>query len=188
MSNLVSHFKNLISNDLFLRMSVYLDEKDTLLRKAIETSICTVLVGVEKSIDFQGLLHSLDELDVVDEQEMDGLHSSGLLFSSGQLFLDKLFSAKKDRISEMISNEVCVKSETARAILNLVAMVILANLKKEPPKNLRSLLESQSHTLYGYLPRGVKLILGIPNVDYGSIHLKEKERAFFGFSFFRSKK
>ncbi|OAZ03967.1 DUF937 domain-containing protein [Flavobacterium succinicans] len=188
MSNLVSHFKNLISNDLFLRMSVYLDEKDASLRKAIETSICTVLVGVEKSIDFQGILCSLEELDVVDEQGMDGLHSNGMSFSSGQLFLDKLFSSKKDRIYEMISNEVCVKSETARAILNLVAMVILANLKKEPPKNLRSLLESQSHTLYGYLPRGVKLILGIPNVDYGSIHLNEKERTFFSFSFFRSKR
>lgn len=188
MSNLVSHFKNLISNDLFLKLSVYLNEKDAVLRRTIETSICTVLVGVEKSVDFQQLLRSLGELNVVDEHELDSLYSNELLLSSGQLFLDKLFPAKKDRISEMISNEICVKSETARAILNLVAIVILSNLKKDPPKSLTSLLESQSDVFYGQLPRGVRLVLGIPNEGYESKYLIEDERPVFGFSFFHSKK
>lgn len=188
MTNLVSHFKNLISKDLFLKLSVCLDEKEALLRSVIEASICTVLVGVEKSIDFQQLLRSLGELNVVNEHEMDNLYSNELLLSSGQLFLDKLFPSKKDRISEMISNEICVKSETARAILNLVAIVILTTLKKDPPKNLISLLESQSHILYGHLPKGVRLVLGIPNLEYESKYLIENERPIFGFSFFRTKK
>lgn len=188
MTNLVNHFKNLISNDLFLKLSIYLDERDSKLRKTIEASICTVLVGIMKTKDFDSFLLSLNELDTAFEHQLNDCYSKENLFSSGLVYLEKLFPSKKERISEMISNEICVKSETARAILNLASILVINNLKKDPPKNLLSLLESQTENLYRFLPRGVKLILGLPNEEYTLNSSFEKESTLFGFSFFRLRK
>lgn len=188
MTNLVNHFKNLISNDLFLKLSIYLDEKDTQLKKTIEVSICTVLVGIKRRNDLEAILLSFNELEVSMEEQLEGLDINETLFVSGQLYLDQLFPTKKERISEMISNEICIKSVSARTIFNLMALLILFNLKNNPPKNLHPLLDSQIQVLYGFIPRGVRLVLGIPNVDYITDYCPVDERPFLGFSFFRSKK
>jgi hypothetical protein len=176
MTNLVNHFKNLISNDLFLKLSIYLDEKDTQLKKTIEVSICTVLVGIKRRNDLEAILLSFNELEVSMEEQLGGLNINETLFVSVQLYL------------EMISNEICIKSVSARTIFNLMALLILFNLKNNPPKNLHPLLDSQIQVLYGFIPRGVRLVLGIPNVDYITDYCPVDERPFLGFSFFRSKK
>jgi hypothetical protein len=188
MNNLVSHFKNLISNDLFLKLSIYLEEKDTLLRQTIEVCICTVLVGVKRSNDIDVLLLSLKESDVSFEEQFNVFSVNETLFVSGQVYLDGLFPVKRERISEMISNEICVKSESARIIFNLVALLILINLKNNPPKNLLPFLDTQVQALYGFIPRGVRLVLGIPNLDYVTDHIPEKKLSFFGKLMMRSKR
>ena len=88
----------------------------------------------------------------------------------------------------MISNEVGVRSETARIVLNVVSILIINDLKKDTPKKLISILESQSEVFCRLLPRGVKLILGLPNVDYTTSIANENESSLFSFSFFKNKK
>lgn len=188
MTNLVNNFKNLISNELFLRLLGYLNEKDSLLKKSIEASICTVLVGIKKKEDLAIFLNSSKNLSFDLEVELNKYYPKESLFSCGYLYLDWLFDARKDRISEMISNEVGVRSESARIVLNLVSILIINDLKKQTPKNLVSLLESQSEILCSLIPRGVKLILGMPNVDCETSNEIENESSLFSFSFFKNKK
>ena len=188
MTNLVNNFKNLISNELFLKLLGYLDEKDALLKKTIEASICAVLVGIKKSNDLEVFLKSSQNLSFDFEAQLNNYCSKESLFSCGYLYLDWLFAVKKDRISEMISNEVGVRSETARIVLNVVSILIINDLKKDTPKKLISILESQSEVFCRLLPRGVKLILGLPNVDYTTSIANENESSLFSFSFFKNKK
>nr|WP_315143627.1 hypothetical protein [uncultured Flavobacterium sp.] len=188
MTNLVNNFKNLISNELFLKLLGYLDEKDALLKKTIEASICAVLVGIKKSNDLDVFLKSSQKLSFDFEAQLNNYCPKESLFSCGYLYLDWLFAVKKDRISEMISNEVGVRSETARIVLNVVSILIINDLKKDTPKNLISILESQSEILCRLLPRGVKLILGLPNVDYATSIANENESSLFSFSFFKNKR
>jgi hypothetical protein len=185
MTNLVNNFKNLISNELFLKLLGYLDEKDALLKKTIEASICAVLVGIKKSNDLDVFLKSSQKLSFDFEAQLNNYCPKESLFSCGYLYLDWLFAVKKDRISEMISNEVGVRSETARIVLNVVSILIINDLKKDTPKNLITILESQSEILCRLLPRGVKLILGLPNVDYATSVANENESSLFSFSFFK---
>ena len=63
------------------------------------------------------------------EAQLNNYCSKESLFSCGYLYLDWLFAVKKDRISEMISNEVGVRSETARIVLNVVSILIINDLK-----------------------------------------------------------
>ncbi|TAF72851.1 MAG: hypothetical protein EAZ58_01660 [Flavobacterium sp.] len=188
MTNLVNNFKNLISNELFLKLLGYLDEKDALLKRAIEASICAVLVGIEKSNDLEVFLKSSQNLSFDFEAQMNNCCPKESLFSCGYLYLDWLFAVKKDRISEMISNEIGVRSETARIVLNVVSILIINDLKKETPKNLISILESESEIFYRLLPRGVKLILGLTNVDYATGIANENESSLFSFSFLKNKR
>jgi len=188
MTNLIHHFKNLISNDLFLKLSGCLDERDVQLKKTIEVCICTILVGIKRSDNIEVILLSLKELEVSIEDQFNCFYVNESLFVSGQSYLEHLFPTKKERISEMISNEICVKSESARTIFNVVALLILFNLKNNPPKNLYPLLDSQIQGLYGFIPRGVRLVLGIPNLDYITDPSPIKERSFFGNLFMRSKR
>jgi hypothetical protein len=188
MTNLVNNFKNLISNELFLKLLGYFDEKDVLLKKTIEASICAVLVGIEKSNDLDVFLKSSQNLSFDFEAQLNNHSSKESLFSCGYLYLDWLFAVKKDRIPEMVSNEIGVRSETARIVLNIVSILIINDLKKDTPKNLISILESQSEVLSRLLPRGVKLILGMPNVDYVTSDEIEKESSSFSFSFFKNKR
>ena len=122
------------------------------------------------------------------EAQLNNYCSKESLFSCGYLYLDWLFAVKKDRISEMISNEVGVRSETARIVLNVVSILIINDLKKDTPKKLISILESQSEVFCRLLPRGVKLILGLPNVDYTTSIANENESSLFSFSFFKNKR
>ena len=188
MTNLVNNFKNLISNELFLKLLGYLDEKDALLKKTIEASICAVLVGIKKSNDLEVFLKYSQNLSFDFEVQLNNYCSKESLFSCGYLYLDWLFAVKKDRISEMISNEVGVRSETARIVLNVVSILIINDLKKDTPKKLISILESQSEVFCRLLPRGVQLILGLPNVDYTTSIANENESSLFSFSFFKNKR
>ena len=104
MTNLVNNFKNLISNELFLKLLGYLDEKDALLKKTIEASICAVLVGIKKSNDLEVFLKSSQNLSFDFEAQLNNYCSKESLFSCGYLYLDWLFAVKKDRISELAEN------------------------------------------------------------------------------------
>lgn len=185
---LLSYFKNLISNDLVEKLSTYLDENEVLVRRTIEVCIGTLLIGINNHKGKDSKLFLSQEITTNFESELDGFCAKEIVFPEGMYFVEQLFSIKKDRIPEMISNEICVKSATARAILNMVALLIMSNLKNDKPKEFESLLHEQYSYLSGLLPRGVRLVMGVATIEYAIPSVKKSEKKSNGFSFFRFKK
>lgn len=185
---LLVHFKNLISNDLLHKLSVYLDENEVLVRKTIEVCVGTVLLGIHLQKKPEALSFFTKEITLDFERELDGFCAKEVVFPEGMYCIEHLFSVKKDRIPEMISNELCVKSTTARAILHLVALVIVSHIKTEQPKTLQNMLEEQYAILARVLPRGVRLVMGITAVEVAAPVLETIAEERGGFSFFRFKK
>ena len=70
------------------------------------------------------------------------------------LILKEIFTNKKGRISEMISNEVGIKSETAREILNFSALLVVSYLKNNIQllDSLKLLLEDQKRDILNSIP------------------------------------
>jgi hypothetical protein len=188
MTTLLHPFKDLVSNDLFVKLASRCDEQENQLKKAFEVCICTLLVGIKNCKDLEVLLKAVDEIEVSFEKQLDDFYTHENLFSEAFVYLNRLFPNKKERLSEMISNEMCIKSESARVLFNVVTLLVLANLKKEVPENLFSLLDKEAQTLYGILPRGVRLILGIPNAEKGYDYFESSRPEMAAFSFFRFKK
>ena len=80
--------------ELFLNLLGCLDEKDALLKKAIEASICAVLVEIKKSNDLEVFLKSSQNLSFDFEAQLNNYCSKESLFSCGYLYLDWLFVVK----------------------------------------------------------------------------------------------
>ncbi|MNE09527.1 hypothetical protein D3C80_1022010 [compost metagenome] len=122
--------------------------------------------------DFYSEIVSLIQEDSTFYQEVD--FNAGRILSvddcyrlEGNVLLKELFSNKKGRISEMVSNEVGIKSETAREILNFSALLVMSYLRYNLQliESLKLLLEDQKRDILNSIPPGIKIILGFSNYE-----------------------
>lgn len=168
--NLQIELRRFISSNVVSKLNKFYFENDALLIKGIDVSIGTVLMGLYNKAEESGFYKNIVTL-VADNSTFYGEvdFTSGRILSvddcyriEGNELLKEIFSNKKGRISEMISNEVGIKSETAREILNFSALLVVSYLKNNSQliKNLKLLLEDQKRDILNSIQPGIKIILG----------------------------
>lgn len=169
---LLNQLRSLITSPLISMFCKKYKENEILLRKSIDTSICSVLIGLDNIIDnpllYDNVIESITFTEFYKTIEYENGKLSAINYSfeqEGFAPLNLIFSAKKGRISEMISNEVGIKSETAGAILNFAVMLILSHFKNEKQKtnNIQSNLNSERKAILNTVPEGIRIILGYAN-------------------------
>ncbi|PAM92183.1 hypothetical protein B4N84_25575 [Flavobacterium sp. IR1] len=168
--NLQIELRRFISSNVVSKLNKFYFENDALLIKGIDVSIGTVLMGLynkAEESEFYTNIVSFLQTDSTFYQEVD--FTAGRILSvddcyriEGNDILKEIFSNKKGRISEMISNEVGIKSETAREILNFSALLVISFLKNNNQllDSLKLLLEEQKRDILNSIPPGIKIILG----------------------------
>jgi hypothetical protein len=168
--NLQIELRRFISSNVVSKLNKFYFENDALLIKGIDVSIGTVLMGLYNRAEESGFYKELTTLIAEDStfyQEVD--FASGRILSvddcyrlEGNALLKGIFTEKKGRISEMISNEVGIKSETAREILNFSALLVVSYLKNNMQllDSLKLLLEEQKREILNSIQPGIKIILG----------------------------
>lgn len=168
---LLNQLRGTITSPLISLFCKKYGENEILLKKSIDASICTVLIGLDNIIDntilYDKVIESVTFTEFYKSTEYENGKVSSINYSfedEGFDFLNLIFSSKKGRISEMISNEVGVKSETATAILNFSVMLILSNLNGE--KKIETDLKSEKKAILSLIPEGIRLILGYSNFEY----------------------
>lgn len=149
------------------------EENDVLLKRSIDTSICTVLIGLNTIRDnialYNKVIESITMTEFYNSLEYDNGKLSSINYSfehEGLSPLNLIFSNKKERISEMISNEIGIKSGTAGAVLNFAVMLILSNFKNKTDDTIQENLNSEKKGLLSIIPEGIRIILGYPNFEY----------------------
>jgi len=168
--NLQIELRRFISSNVVSKLNKFYFENDALLIKGIDVSIGTVLMGLYNKAEESGFYKNIVTL-LEDNSTFYGEvdFTSGRILSvddcyriEGNELLKEIFSNKKGRISEMISNEVGIKSETAREILNFSALLVVSYLKNNSQliKNLKLLLEDQKRDILNSIQPGIKIILG----------------------------
>jgi hypothetical protein len=173
---LLNQLRSLISSSIISKFSKKFEENEALLIKSIDTSICTVLIGLNNVIDntilYDKILTSIAcsefyESTTFENGKLSSINNSFETEGSAPLHL--IFSNKKGRVSEMISNEIGVKSETAYAILNFVVMVILSHFHKEKQtaKNIQHSLNEEKKAIIRSIPQGIRLIIGCAHLESG---------------------
>jgi len=171
---LLNQFRSIITSPLISIFCKKYEENEILLRRSIDTSICTVLLGLDSIIHtsdlFDKIIDSITFSEFNKNIEYDGGKLSSINYSfehEGFIPLNLIFSIKKGRISEMISNEVGVKSETATAILNFAVMLILSYFKKEnqTASKTQDELNAEKKIILNTVPEGIRIILGYPNFE-----------------------
>ncbi|WP_163397916.1 DUF937 domain-containing protein [Flavobacterium fluviatile] len=166
--NLQIELRRFISSNVISKLNKFYFENDALLIKAIDVSLGTVLMGCYNNFDEKNLEEMTELLpDSAFYKEIDFASSRILSVDDnykleGNRFLEQIFSSKKARITEMISNEVGIKSETAREVLNFSTLLILSYLKynAEVTSSLKLLLDEQKRDILNSIPPGIKIILG----------------------------
>ena len=173
--NLQIELRRFISSNVVSKLNKFYFENDALLIKGIDVSIGTILMGLynkAEESDFYSEIVSLIQEDSTFYQEVD--FNAGRILSvddcyrlEGNVLLKELFSNKKGRISEMVSNEVGIKSETAREILNFSALLVMSYLRYNLQliESLKLLLEEQKRDILNSIPPGIKIILGFSNYE-----------------------
>nr|WP_294782081.1 DUF937 domain-containing protein [uncultured Flavobacterium sp.] len=173
--NLQIELRRFISSNVVSKLNKFYFENDALLIKGIDVSIGTILMGLynkAEESDFYSEIVSMIKEDSTFYQEVD--FNAGRILSvddcyrlEGNALLKELFSNKKGRISEMISNEVGIKSETAREILNFSALLVMAYLRcnLQLLESLKLLLEDQKRDILNSIPPGIKIILGFSSYE-----------------------
>ncbi len=173
--NLQIELRRFISSNVVSKLNKFYFENDALLIKGIDVSIGTILMGLynkAEESDFYSEIVSLIQEDSTFYQEVD--FNAGRILSvddcyrlEGNVLLKELFSNKKGRISEMVSNEVGIKSETAREILNFSALLVMSYLRfnLQLIESLKLLLEDQKRDILNSIPPGIKIILGFSNYE-----------------------
>lgn len=168
--NLQIELRRFISSNVVSKLNKFYFENDALLIKGIDVSIGTILMGLYNKAgesDFYRNIVSLIEEDSTFYEEVD--FNSGRILSvddcyqlEGNVILKEIFTNKKGRISEMVSNEVGIKSETAREILNFSALLVVSYLKNNIQllDSLKLLLEEQKRDILNSIHPGIKIILG----------------------------
>ena len=173
--NLQIELRRFISSNVVSKLNKFYFENDALLIKGIDVSIGTILMGLYNKADesdFYSQIVSMVEEDSTFYQEID--FNAGRILSvddcyrlEGNDLLKELFSNKKGRISEMVSNEVGIKSETAREILNFSALLVISYLRcnLQLIDSLKLLLEDQKRDILNSIPPGIRIILGYSNYE-----------------------
>lgn len=168
--NLQIELRRFISSNVVSKLNKFYFENDALLIKGIDVSIGTVLMGLYNKAgesDFYRNIISLIADDSTFFEEVD--FNSGRILSvddcyqlEGNAILKEIFTNKKGRISEMVSNEVGIKSETAREILSFSALLVVSYLKNNAQllDSLKLLLEEQKREILNSIHPGIKIILG----------------------------
>ncbi|KAF2516010.1 DUF937 domain-containing protein [Flavobacterium foetidum] len=173
--NLQIELRRFISSNVVSKLNKFYFENDALLIKGIDVSIGTILMGLYNKAEepefYTEIVQQLPD-DSAFYQEID--FTAGRILSvddcyklEGNSLLKELFSNKKGRISEMVSNEVGIKSETAREILNFSALLVVSYLKNNLQllESLKLLLEEQKREVLNSIPPGIKIILGFSNYE-----------------------
>lgn len=173
--NLQIELRRFISSNVVSKLNKFYFENDALLIKGIDVSIGTILMGLynkSEEADFYSEIVSMLPESSTFYQEVD--FTAGRILSvdecyrlEGNPLLKELFSNKKGRISEMISNEVGIKSETAREILNFSVLLVVSYLRYNLQliESLKILLEDQKREVLNSIPPGIKIILGFSNYE-----------------------
>jgi len=169
---LLNQLRSIITSPLISMFCKKFEENEILLKRSIDTSICTVLIGLDNIIGntilFDKVIESISFTEFYRTTEYDNGKLSSINYSfehEGFIPLDLIFSTKKERISEMISNEIGIKSETAGAILNFAVMLILSHFKNEmqKEKTLENDLVFDKKAMLNAVPEGIRIILGYSN-------------------------
>lgn len=166
--NLQIELRRFISSNVISKLNKFYFENDALLIKAIDVSLGTVLMGFYNNFDEEKLQEMTDLVqNSTFYKEVDFTSSRILSVDEnykleGNLLLEQIFTTKKSRITEMISNEVGIKSETAREVLNFSALLIISYLNNNPEltSSLKLLLDDQQRDILNSIPPGIKIILG----------------------------
>lgn len=196
--NLQIELRRFISSNVVSKLNKFYFENDALLIKGIDVSIGTVLMGLYNKAEESGFYKEI--VSLISENstfygEVD--FTSGRILSvddcyreEGNALLKEIFANKKGRISEMISNEVGIKSETAREILNFSALLVVSYLKNNIQllDSLKLLLEEQKRDILNSIHPGIKIILGFSCYesvdDKNQANLGRSIFTLFGHNFF----
>ncbi len=187
--NLQIELRRFISSNVISKLNKFYFENDALLIKAIDASIGTILIGAHNKIHDGDLYNELIDIVEVTEFYKEIDFESGRLLSvndcyknEGNKLLKRIFDNKKSRITEMVSNEIGIKSETAREVLNFSALLVFSyfNFKKQLQENLQSTLEEQKRGILNSIPLGIKIILGFSSYEV----VEEKSKSKFSNSIF----
>ncbi|MEO6176489.1 MAG: DUF937 domain-containing protein [Flavobacterium circumlabens] len=196
--NLQIELRRFISSNVVSKLNKFYFENDALLIKGIDVSIGTVLMGLYNKSEESGFYKEI--VSLIGENstfygEVD--FTSGRILSvddcyreEGNDLLKEIFTNKKGRISEMISNEVGIKSETAREILNFSALLVVSYLKNNIQllDSLKLLLEEQKRDILNSIHPGIKIILGFSCYesvdDKNQANLGRSIFTLFGHNFF----
>jgi hypothetical protein len=174
--NLQIELRRFISSNVVSKLNKFYFENDALLIKGIDVSIGTVLMGLynkaeEESGFYKEIISAIQD-DSTFYQEVDFVSGRILAVDDcyrieGNDILKGIFSNKKGRISEMISNEVGIKSETAREILNFSALLVISYLKYNAQllDSLKLLLEEQKREILNSIQPGIRIILGFSSYE-----------------------
>ncbi|MEO8240468.1 MAG: DUF937 domain-containing protein [Flavobacterium sp.] len=166
--NLQIELRRFISSNVVSKLNKFYYENDALLIKAIDVSLGTVLMGCYNNFDEKSLEEMTEHVqNSIFYKEID--FTSARILSvdenykfEGNPFLEQIFANKKGRITEMVSNEVGIKSETAREVLNFSTLLIVSYLKYNAQliSGLKLLLDDQKRDILNSIPPGIKIILG----------------------------
>lgn len=187
--NLQIELRRFISSNVVSKLNKFYFENDALLIKAIDASIGTILIGAHNKIHDGDLYNELIDIVEVTEFYKEIDFESGRLLSvndcyknEGNKLLKRIFDNKKSRITEMVSNEIGIKSETAREVLNFSALLVFSyfNFKKQLQESLQSTLEEQKRGILNSIPLGIKIILGFSSYEV----VEEKSKSKFSNSIF----
>ena len=171
---LLNQIRGIITSPLISIFCKKFEENETVLRKSIDTSICTVLIGLESIMDNSVLYNKIIESITITEFYKTIEFENGKLSTINYCFehegyvpLGLIFSVKKGRISEMISNEIGIKSATAGAILNFAVLLILSHFvnEKQKAKIIQNDLNSEKRTLLSIIPEGIRVLLGYADFE-----------------------
>lgn len=172
---LLNQLRGTISSPLILHFCKRYQENELVLKKSIDTSICTILIGLENAIEnpilYENIMDSIATTEFYKTIEFENGKLSSINYcfeEEGYIPLRLIFPVKKARISEMISNETSVKSETARSILNFVVLLVLSQFKNKEDNNsqINSLLGSEKKMILNQIPESIRVVIGYPNFEY----------------------
>jgi hypothetical protein len=172
---LLLDLRSIITSPLISIFCKKFEENEILLRKSIDASFCTVLIGLQNIMDnnvlYDKIIDSVANTQFSKSTEFENGKITSINYSfehEGFAPLNMIFSTKKGRISEMISNEVGVKSETSGAILNFAVMVVLLHFANEKQKSavIQNDLNTQKQLILNNVPEGIRVLLGYSNFEY----------------------
>lgn len=176
---LLVQLRSIITSPLISIFCKKFEENELLLKKSIDVGICTVLIGLENIMDndtlYNKIIDSVIDTEFYRSTKFENGKITAINYSfeqEGFVPLNMIFSAKKGRISEMISNEVGVKSDTASAILNFSVMLILSHFANEKQNSviIQNDLNSQKKIILSNVPEGIRVVLGYSNFEYEDTH------------------